>query len=329
MSVLSAEELPWITTRLDGLIVALSHDQAITKLALERLDQTATATLAAGLHPDSELDPALETRLWRETEGNPLFVIETLRAGFTADSNQVVLTPTMRAVLSTRLDQLTDDARRLAEIAAVYGRPFPAGLMATAIGTTTESELVDQLDELWRRRIIREHGSRYDFSHDKLRVVTLEAVVRASTAPASGPCRGDDGRGNRRYRISPRSSPQLAATHYDQAGMVAPAIDAYRVSGTLVGGVPALDEAVTDNSSALSLIAELPGSHPIKDALELDIRLRSSPSQPSRATARKSVINPTSEHEPCAARLGTGPWARRFLRTLVGTVVVGPLLRLR
>src|SRR4029450_10210146 len=67
------------------------------------------------------------------------------------------------------------------------------------------------------------------------------------------------------------ASPQLAA-HYHQAGMVEPAIDAYRVAGARAMAVSALDEAVTMFRRALSLLAEVPPS-PDRDALELDIRI--------------------------------------------------------
>ena len=67
------------------------------------------------------------------------------------------------------------------------------------------------------------------------------------------------------------ASPRLAA-HYDQAGMVEPAIDAYRAAGARAVAVSALDEAVSMFRRALSLLAELPPS-PGRDELELDIRI--------------------------------------------------------
>ena len=251
-----------------GLIDALVHDHAVTIVPLDRLDEAATATLAARLRAEDTIDPELAARLWRETEGNPLFVIEALRAGISSNQSQAVLTPTMRAVLRARLGQLTVGARRLAEVAAVVGRPFSVGLIVSATGID-EPELVDHVDELWRRRIIRDQGLTYDFSHDKLRAVALEmisparrrqlhrAVAEAITVE--------------RHNDADAASPQLAA-HYEQAGMIQPAIDAYRVAGGRAVGVSALEEAVTMFRRALALLAELPPS-PDTAALELDIRI--------------------------------------------------------
>ena len=136
-------------------------------------------------------------------------------------------------------------------------------------------------------------GATYDFSHDKLRAVALEMVSPArrrqlhrDVAEAIAVELRND---------IDAAAPQLAA-HYDQAGMVEPAIDAYRVAGPGGGGV-GLDEAVTMFRRALSLLAELPAS-PGRDALELDIRIAlGSPLWPSRATAPRVRTNSTSE--PC------------------------------
>ena len=67
------------------------------------------------------------------------------------------------------------------------------------------------------------------------------------------------------------ASPRLAA-HYDHAGMVEPAIEAYRVAGARAVAVSALGEAVAMFRRALSLLAEVPASSD-RDALELDIRI--------------------------------------------------------
>lgn len=251
-----------------GLVDALGHDQAVTTVPLDRLDEATTATLAARLRAEDTIAPELAARLWSETEGNPLFVIEALRAGLSPDATQALLTPTMRAVLRARLGQLTDGARRLAEVAAVIGRPFSLGLLAATTGIE-ERGLVDDVDELWRRRIIRDQGLTYDFSHDKLRAVALEMLSPAhrrqlhrAVAEAIAAERHDD-----IYAASPR-----LAAHYDQAGMIEAAIAAYRVAGGRAVAVSALEEAVTLFRRALALLADLPPS-PDRDALELDIRI--------------------------------------------------------
>ena len=251
-----------------GLVDALDRDQAVTTVPLDRLDAATTATLAARLGAEDTIDPELATRIWSETEGNPLFVIEALRAGITSGGPQAVLTPTMRAVLGARLAQLPDGARQLADVAAVIGRPFSVRLMVSATGIG-EHELVDHVDELWRRRIIRDQGLTYDFSHDKLRAVALERVSPArrrqlhrAVAEAIAIEFEND---------IDAAGPQLAA-HYDQAGMVEPAINAYRMAGARAVAVSAVDEAVIMFRRALSLLADLP-TLADREALELELRI--------------------------------------------------------
>jgi tetratricopeptide (TPR) repeat protein len=61
----------------------------------------------------------------------------------------------------------------------VLGRSFTYPVLAAA-SALDEEKLVDGLDELWRRRIIREvSGDGYDFSHDRIRDVAYGVISRA------------------------------------------------------------------------------------------------------------------------------------------------------
>src|SRR5262249_30087023 len=142
------------------------------------------------------------------------------------------------------------------------------GLLVSATGIA-EHDLVDDVDELWRRRIIRDQGLAYDFSHDKLRVVALEMLSPARRRQLHRAVA--EAISVERHKDIDAASPQLAA-HYDQAGMIEPAINAYRVAGGRAVAVSALEEAVTMFRRALALLCDLPPS-PDRDALELDIRI--------------------------------------------------------
>jgi DNA-binding SARP family transcriptional activator len=264
VGTLRSEEIP-TTHPVNALVDALARDQAVTTVPLDALDAPTTAALAARLGATDTVDPALAARLWTETEGNPLFIIEALRAGI-PEEGRAVLTPTIRALLRARLGQLPDEARRLAEVAAVIGRPFSVGLVASATGIG-EQQVVDRIDDLWRRRIVRDQGHTYDFSHDKLRAVALEMV---------SPARRRQLHRNIAEAIAVEfddlaAAPQLAA-HYDQAGMVEQAIVAYRAAGARAAAVSALEDAVAMFRRALSLLADVSASGD-RDELELDIRL--------------------------------------------------------
>src|SRR6266536_285385 len=86
------------------------------------------------------------------------------------------LPPRVHAMLVGRLLQLSASAREVVERAATIGREFTLDLLITASNADTDS-VVCALDELWHKRIVREHGANsYDFTHDKLREVAYGEI---------------------------------------------------------------------------------------------------------------------------------------------------------
>ena len=86
------------------------------------------------------------------------------------------LPPRVHAVLVGRLLQLSPSARAFVELAATIGRAFTLDLLIAASNADAESA-VHALDELWHKRIVREHGANsYDFTHDKLREVAYAEI---------------------------------------------------------------------------------------------------------------------------------------------------------
>jgi predicted ATPase len=91
--------------------------------------------------------------------------------GGTTDQRRGPLSPKVQAVIEWRLGQLSEPARDLVGVAATVGREFTTEVLAEASGAD-ESSLVRGLDELWRRRIVRDQGpDAYDFTHDRIREV--------------------------------------------------------------------------------------------------------------------------------------------------------------
>ncbi|MCA9874384.1 MAG: AAA family ATPase [Anaerolineales bacterium] len=148
-----------------ALQLALRHSRQLKELPLRPLSEEETAVLAAQISSDTHAQP---DQLYKETEGNPLFIIEMMRVDLSSADR---LPPTVQAAITARLTQLAPQARELIREAAVIGRAFDYQLLAET-SELAEDVVVSSLDELWRRRIIREHdATEYDFSHDKIREV--------------------------------------------------------------------------------------------------------------------------------------------------------------
>src|SRR5262249_10712826 len=176
---------------LHSLMLHLRHTLAVTEIALHPLDAAETAELAAHMI-NQELDTALVMRLFGETEGNPLFVVETVRAGLDRLLEQQVMPASaglrkardlhtlpsgVWAVIAGRLAQLSAPARELAALAATVGREFGLDILMHVMNQSDEESIVRALNELWQRRIVRDQGSTsYDFTHDKLREVAQAEI---------------------------------------------------------------------------------------------------------------------------------------------------------
>lgn len=182
------EEVP-LNHPLQLLLQVLAVEGGLIDINLSALDQKDTHTLAS-IISEEEISQEIAQELFYQSEGNPLFIVEMLRTGipigrFEENAAATYLKPDLKikvqklparvhSILMARIAQLSPDALELAELAATIGREFNFPLLLKASGWQ-EDFIVNSLDELWRRRIIREQGSdAYDFSHDKLREVAYQ-----------------------------------------------------------------------------------------------------------------------------------------------------------
>ena len=227
-----------------ALLSALRHNRQLTEIALRPLDAEAAAQLARHVS-GNKLDSEVAARLYRETEGNPLFIVAAMRV-----SGSRLLSPTIQAVMSARLAQLSPQAHELVELAATVGREFTLDLLRQASGSDEEA-LVHGLDELWQRRIVRETGmAAYDFSHGKLREAAYAGLSAARKRLL-----------HRRvaealqavYAGDLDSVSAQMATHYEQAGLPQQAIAHYHRAAEAARRMYANDRTIAFLTRALDL----------------------------------------------------------------------------
>jgi DNA-binding SARP family transcriptional activator len=233
-----------------------AHAISLARLQLADVHQLAQSAA-------SGLPSALADRLYRETEGSPLFVVEYLKA---LSSNPELnadwpLPPTVRDLLATRLATLSEVAQQTLTAAAIIGRSFDAETVQAASGRS-EDETVTALEELVARGHIRETRAvsgqpsavAYDFNHDKLRALAYDqtSLVRRRLLHrrvAAGLAQ--------RSRSAPAG---VIARHYQLGGEDALAARYYRLAGDQARALYAHAEALTAYELALALGADDPAA---------------------------------------------------------------------
>ncbi len=248
-----------------ALVADLERDGRVTELELDPLSAPETAMLATSL-AKRPIVPEDAARLYAETEGNPLFVVEMVRAGELSRpgaarreahlpaTGAASLPPLMHAVIARRLLQLSSQAQELVGVAATIGRTFTFDLLAQARGKD-QSAVLQELDELWHRRIVREHGAdAYDFSHDKIRIVAYTAL----SATRRRLLHRRVAQAYETVAAEPDAVAAQIALHYEQGGCAVQAIPAYRRAAQAARAIYANADAITYLRHGLSLIKTLP-----------------------------------------------------------------------
>lgn len=265
------------THPLHDLLNPLRGSDTLTQLDLLRLSQAETSDLAHQMTAQT-LDGQTLHQLFHDTAGNPLFVVETMRAtqgqltrnGAAGNATTTAilpieasaaivqqLPPKVLAVIQARLGQLSATARELCEWGAIVGRAFTLDLLIAA-GKISPDQAVNALDELWQRRIIREQGTdAYDFSHDRIRDVAAAGISRARRKYLHR-CMAET-LANENTDQFDKIAAQIAA-HYDAAGIVEKAIDYYAKAADRSAQIYATAEIIHHLQRALTLLKLLPAS---------------------------------------------------------------------
>lgn len=255
---------------LSDLTVSLRSVGRLNEIELERLSPDASASLAAAVS-GRPLTPQQAERIFAESEGNPLFIVEAVRAGLSGTEPKGAVSPRIQGVIEMRVSQLSDRARSILGVASAVGREFSLDLLEAAAGAGRE-DLTAAMDELWRRRIVRESGSGgYDFSHDKIRDVVyrgLSPVLRRSHH------RRIAAHLEEMYGIPSAGASHWIATHHEAAGYAARAAGWYeRAAGEALGAY-AGEQALGLLDRGLELAATLDDNEE-RTRLELTLLLTS------------------------------------------------------
>ncbi len=197
-----------------------------TAIELEPLGAADSEALIAALLDDEELPDLARAALFEKTEGNPLFVEETVRMLAEANGSRVDRIPdTLQALIAARIDHLPPGEKSVLQRAAVIGRSFWAGAVAY-LGGDEDDELEPLLDDLLLREfVLTEPRSTisgedaYRFKHVLIREVAYSGLSK--TARASHHRRFAEWLGDR----AREELLEVRAYHLDQAAALLAELD--------------------------------------------------------------------------------------------------------
>lgn len=176
---------------------AVDRDARPLRIKLEPLSAFETAGLLREVLRTNEVPRSFAASVHRESGGNPLYVLELLRALRDAGSLQaehrerletlsVPVTDGLRTVIGDRLDYLDDHARRVVDVGAVLGNDFTLETLRASCELDPRT-LTDAVGDLVRRNLLEFSGEACRFTHAATRRVVLsrldeEAVRRLHAA---------------------------------------------------------------------------------------------------------------------------------------------------
>jgi len=160
-----------------------------TSVLLGPLAEDECGELIANRLGGSLLDDGTRDRIVAASEGNPLYVEEMLAMVRERGSPEdVVVPPTIQALLQARLDLLDEDERAVIEHAAIEGQVFHRGSVAVLAPDRLRIALDSHLSSLLRKELIRPERSllpdeeAFRFRHLLIRDAAYAAMSKALRA---------------------------------------------------------------------------------------------------------------------------------------------------
>ena len=171
------------THPLSEALAELNRAGGFQRVVLKGLDESEVASYVrqrAAVDPS----PALLSRVYEETEGNPFFLSEivnlltdegTLSA--TDSVSDIALPDGVREALGRRLDRLSEETNELLQVGAIVGREFAYDTLSL-LEEHDGDELLRLIEEALDARVIEENerAGRYRFTHALMQETLLDEL---------------------------------------------------------------------------------------------------------------------------------------------------------
>ncbi len=186
------EIIPTSSGKLHPLEITLNDlagDRLVSVIGLNRLTKEDTSILISRILGDFE--NALGDKIYRESGGNPLFVIEILKLLISekaiyndgkkwkmkAGAERIVVPQKAYELIKRRLERLSDEEREILDVASIIGEEFDTAMLSLATGMD-ELKILKRLNNIYRKhKLIYTKDGKYRFEHSTIREVLYNELL--------------------------------------------------------------------------------------------------------------------------------------------------------
>ncbi len=181
------------THPLSAALAELRRAESFARIPLRGLSPDEVQRMLSNI-AGQEVPFQLAEAIYRQTEGNPLFIQEMIRNAAeeglikreggqwvaAVDTLLNFIPEGLRDVIGRRLSRLGEDCNRVLSVASVIGRDFPVAVLQRVAGVS-EEELLSALEETVRVSLLEEMRGqreiRYRFTHAFFRQTLYEEMI--------------------------------------------------------------------------------------------------------------------------------------------------------
>lgn len=252
---------------LNDVLLDLTRERLATRLKLPRLNRDQACDLLATMF-EGEIAPELLDNIYRETEGNPFFIEEVVKAlveegqlccvgghWVQTPATEIHIPQSVRLAIQSRLSKLPAPAQDTLRLAAILGREFDFDTLKQA-SEQDEDTLITSLETAERAQLINEVARRSGRGGGEATFAFVHALIPSTLREGVS--------GLRRHRLHRRAAAAIEtlrpddfeslAYHYSQAVDESRARFYYTRAGDRARKLYANQDAIRFYAEALSFL---------------------------------------------------------------------------